>query len=156
MRKRIVCAALALCMLLGLCGCGAEEEAPPVAELGAAMLAADAGFPEMKTVESDASLFANVSDVDYGKVEAYYLAYSADGLADEIVLVRMKKNRDTAAMKESLEKHRDGRIRLYRNYKASEAARAEAGIVFVSGRDVALVISDARGAVRKAYEETRG
>jgi hypothetical protein len=162
-KRNLLALLLALLLLLTVSACSGDP-APAGADLGelqAAMLAADDSLPQMTSVSSSMDdgeeLFAYLSDLDYNKVSGYFLSYSADGLADEIAVVRMKEAADVSAMSDSLRAHVDGRIKLYENYQPDQVPRAEQALIFTSGNDVVLIISDGQAAVKTAYtQETAG
>ncbi|MBR6290446.1 MAG: DUF4358 domain-containing protein [Clostridia bacterium] len=158
--RKMVALTLAAVFVLCFVSCGKKEETEPMVsmyDLRVMMLAADETLPEMKSVSSsdeDAeSLFGYLSDVDYSKVEGYFLSYAAEGDSYEIAVVAMRDAGDVPAMKESVEKHVAGRIELYRNYKPEQVPRAEEASVTVSGRYVALVMCDRADAVLEAFKK---
>jgi len=175
MKKRYYAAAAAMLLALSLCGCGgdagsssaaetsaetsAAAETPyeyaEMAQLAADMAAADSTLPDMLTVtdaddKADVS-FASVSEMDYGKVAHYLLVYSSAGKADEICVIAVKDEADTEEAKNELQKHADARVRMYREYDASQAPRAERAVVFSEGRYAVLIICDNADAVEAAF-----
>ena len=66
-------------------------------------------LPEMlnaSSAEKDAEdKFSHISDMDYKKVDSYFVSYSSDGhKADEIVVIAVKDKADVDEAKESLTK----------------------------------------------------
>ena len=51
--------------------------------------------------------FKHISDLDYSKVDSYFVSYSEEGLADEIAVIAVKDPQDVKEAKESLDDHRD-------------------------------------------------
>ncbi len=157
--KKAIALILAAVFVLCAVSCGNKETEPTVSmyDLRVAMLGADEKLPEMISVSSsdeDAEkLFSYLSDADYSKVEGFFLSYAAEGGSYEIAVVALRDEGDVTAMKESIEKHVAGRIELYRNYKPDQVPRAEAAVVTVSGRYVALIMCDKEDAVREAFEK---
>jgi hypothetical protein len=133
----------------------APEKAVSMYDLRAAMCAADPTLPEMlyaSSSDSDpAKLFENISDVDYEKVESFFVAYAADGKAYEIAVVCAKDAADTSEIKTSLLRHVASRAETYRNYMPDQTKKAEDAEVFVSGRYAVLIMCDKKDEVRKAF-----
>lgn len=171
--KKSKIAGLAFAMILA-CGCGADrlqDATEPLTEteekarsevsmydLRVAMEAADDTLPDMmnaSSAEEDAgSNFAHVSDLDYEKVESYFVSYAAEGgKADEIVVIAVRNKDDVRAAEDSLKEHKTKRIRLLEQYEPAEVKRVEDGVVFTSGRYAVLIICDNSSAVRRAFEQ---
>ena len=89
---------LVLTMLVMCVGCGAKKNTSgsvSMYDLRTAMEAADPDLPEMlnaSSAEKDAEdKFSHISDMDYKKVDSYFVSYSSDGhKADEIVVIAVK------------------------------------------------------------------
>lgn len=154
--KRIAAFILALALCFSLCACGADKEIS-IYDLQKAMLSADGELPEMLTVSSsDADAekkFAYLSDMDYSKVEGYFLAYSADGTAYEIAVICLENSDDEAEAKASLQSHLQDRVNLYKTYEPTQASRAEDALIISRGSCVALIMCDNTDAVKSAFEE---
>lgn len=146
---------LAVVCLLGGCLEGAAKTVS-MYDLRVAMLEADDSFPEMLSVSDEdvdaEHLFSYVSDISYDKVEHFFLSYSKEGLADELVVVTAKNTDDLAEIKGALEAHKESRIKLYQQYLPKEQKRAEDGMIFTKGLYVVLIISDQTDAVKAAFE----
>lgn len=143
---------------LFLVGCVSKEEKKvSMYDLQKGILEADDTLPDMSTVNSSADnaedSFAYLSDMDYQKVDGYFLAYSSEGKADEIAVVCLKEEKDVAEAKESLEKHKAGRISLYKTYDPDQVDRAQAGEVFSQGPYVVLIISDGAEKAKEAFRQ---
>lgn len=157
MRKFLSRVLILLAMLT--CGCGSAPAAETVSmyDLCQTMEAADKSLPSMlyaSSVEEDAgSNFEHISDLDYSKVDSYFVSYSEDGLADEIAVIAVKDAADVKEAKESLEDHRQDRHKLLEQYEPEQVKRIDDGIVFTSGRYAVLVICDDTDAVKAAFEK---
>lgn len=145
------------------CGCaGGEATAETVSmyDLRVAMEEADESLPSMlnaSSAEEDAEEnFKHISDMDYEKVDSFFVSYSEDGLADEITVIAVKDAADVKAAKESLKSHRQDRRKLFEQYEPEQVKRIDDGIVFTSGRYAVLIICDDGGAVRAAFEKAVG
>lgn len=160
MKKRIAALLLALTVVF-LMGCGGEkkEEVKDVNfyDLRTAMLNATDKLPEMQTassVDDNASeLLAYVSDIDYEKVSNFFVSYSKEGLADEIVVISVKDEADAKEAKDSLQKHLEHRKNLFANYAIEQASRLDSAILKVSGRYVVLIIADEYSKIDKAFDD---
>ena len=168
--KRILLIALAVCLLLAGCRSKPEQarDAAPETETAAAapmvslydlrvaMLAAQPDLPQMLNVSSSdenaAELFAYLSDLDYDKVEGYFLSYAADGkTANEFAVVCLKDAADVPALEVSLRTHIKGRVELYRTYAPDQAEQAAAAELAVQDRYVALIMCADQAAVKAAF-----
>ena len=168
--KRILLFTLAAFLLLAGCHSKPEQasEATPESEstaaasmvsmydLRVAMLAAQPDLPAMLTVSSSdenaAGLFAYLSDLDYDKVEGYFLSYAADGkTANEFAVVCLKDATDLSDLEASLRAHIKGRVDLYKTYAPDQAEQAAAAELAVRGRYVALIMCADRAAVKAAF-----
>lgn len=155
--KRIFVLLLTICFTACLTACG--EAAPMVSmyDLQKKMLAAAGKLPEMSSVSSaseDADvLFRYLSDFDYGKVEGFFLAYSASGSAEEIAVVAVQDTADLADCRASLKAHMESRILLYKNYEPSEVSRVEDGLLFTEGRYAVMIICDGQEDVKTAFSD---
>ena len=154
--KRITALLLALVLCLALCACG-ESKDISVYDLQKSMLSADAKLPEMLTASSSDSdgekKFAYLSDVNYSKVDGFFLAYASDGMAYEIAVICLKNKADVPAAEASLREHLDGRINLYETYEPKQVQRAENALIVSRDRCVALIMCDDTNAVKAAFED---
>ena len=161
---------LLLAAVLILTGCGPkpqptepETSTEPVKpmvsmyDLRKAMEAAEPDLPEMLSVSSSdedaANLFAYLSDLDYEKVEGFFLSYAAQGEAYELAVVALKDPADLPALEASLRAHQQDRVLLYKNYAADQVAMAEAAKVVSRGRYGALVMCAHPEAVLEVFEK---
>lgn len=157
--RTITCKSMLLLLFIILClgACGSEKsETVSMYDLRKSMLQADESFPDMLSVsdeDTDAQdLFAYVSEVDYDKIEHFFLSYSSEGLADEIVVATAKNINDIEEIKESFEEHKKSRIKLYNQYMPKEQERAEQAVIFVKQQYVVLIIAQNSDAVKEAFE----
>ena len=153
---------LMLTMLVMCVGCGAKKNTSgsvSMYDLRTAMEAADPDLPEMlnaSSAEKDAEdKFSNISDMDYKKVDSYFVSYSSDGhKADEIVVIAVKDKADVDEAKESLTKHQQDRYNLLQSYEPKQVSRIQDGLVFTKGQYAVLIITSHNDDVRKASEDT--
>ena len=106
-------------MVLLVSGCGSKVSSDTVSmyDLRVAMEAADDSLPTMlnasSTEDSANENFAYFSDLEYDKVDSYFLSYSEDGSkADEIAVIAVKDPADVQEAKKSLEEHKEERYKL--------------------------------------------
>ena len=154
----ILAMALALC-LAACSGSGGGSSVDPVA-LGESMLAKCENLPDMDTVSSSdedgPELFQYVSDMDYGKVSGYYLAYASGGSAEEIAVIHVRDSADLAQARASLEAHLDNRLGIFRTYDPSQAAMVEDAKIVAVGDTAALFICANAEALSSAFREAMG
>ncbi len=156
MKKKL----LVLCTVFAcfLCGCQENKTTVSMYDLRQAMEAADSSFPEMlyaSSAEDDAEdLFTNISDLDYKKVDSFFVSYAKEGgKADEIAVIAVKDSADTEEAKKSLEAHKENRRKLLDQYEPEEVSRIKDGVIFTSGQYAVFIVSEKSDAVRKAFEE---
>lgn len=100
--KKGICLVSVLTLLIACAGCGSGKNAQNTVsmyDLRTAMEAADPDLPEMlnaSSTEKDAEdNFSHISDMEYKKVDSYFVSYSSDGhKADEIVVIAVKDKAD--------------------------------------------------------------
>lgn len=157
MRTRIISLLLLGCLSLGLCAC--QDTAPAAAldmdVLQTALLDAAPSLPEMYTrtggMKDAATDFAKFCALDYDKVADYLLLYSAEGKADEIVVIAVNDPAEVSLAEDSLREHWENRLKLYRQYSPAEVKRAEAGALFTQDQYAVLIICDEVQAVKDAF-----
>ena len=134
-----------------------EDKPVSMYDLRSAMCAADESLPAMlyaSSSDSDpADLFANISDVDYEKIDDFFVAYADDGKAYEIAVARAKDEADVNEIKDSFLAHVAERVNTYSYYMPDQKAKAEAAMVFTSGRYAVLIMCDNADAVKTAFDD---
>lgn len=161
--KKAACLMLAALMLLCCFGCGGDtgtDTSEPDVDLEAllqAMMEVDTTLPEMVTRSSSepdaADNFSYLSDLDYGKVEAYFYAFADAGTAEEIAVVKLKDKSDAAAMMESLHKHVEARQGTFEEYDPEQVPLTQDAVVLREGRYVTLIVSKKNGLVQKEFQK---
>ena len=159
MIKKVFCTMIAMLLCLTIASCGnesSEVDSVSLYSLQTSMLEADKDLPEMTSVSSSndnaEDLFAFLSDFDYKKVEGFFLAYSSEGLADEIAVVRLKNKSDVSDMLKTLEDHVEGRKNLYASYQPDQVSRVENALIFDKGNYVVLIISKNQNSIKTSFE----
>lgn len=163
--KKLLCLLLAALLLLAGCSkpgtpteseTGAPKSMVSMYDLRKAMLDAQPGLPEMTAVSSSdenaGALFSYLSELDYEKVEGYFLAYSSDGkTANEFAVVCLKDPADLPALEATLKAHIQGRVNLYKSYAPELVEQASAAEIVTEGRYAALIMCEDRAAVKNAF-----
>lgn len=157
MIKRMVCALCAVMLSLSLCACGEKTKSIDMQALENSMVSADKSLPEMKVSgswdENAEKAFSYISDLEYNKIHGFFLAYAADGMAYEIAVVQLKDKSDASAMADSLRKHVQSRVQMYKTYEPEQVQRAESAVVKNDGDCVLLIMSDAPQNAETAFKE---
>ena len=150
---------LAALSLLAMCACAGGEDAGPdldPADMARAMMDVDTTLPEMVQRSSrdadGADSFTHLSDLDYGKVEAYFYACADAGTAEEIAVVKLKDKGDAAALMESLHDHIKARQGTFEEYNPEQLPLTEDAVVTREGRYVTLIVSKKSGLVQKEFQ----
>lgn len=155
--KKFLMILCSICILF-LCGCQQKNDTVSMYDLRQKMEAADSSFPEMLNASSEdkeaEDLFLNISDLDYKKVDSFFVSYAAEGgKADEIAVIAVKDTADTDEAKKSLEAHKESRRKLLDQYEPEEVSRIEDGVIFTSGQYAVFIVSEHAADVRRAFEE---
>ena len=159
MKNKIKAGLLAVCMLAVVfaAGCGGSSDTVSMYDLRTAMEAADDTLGEMLSADSNEEdaedLFAYISDMDYGKVDKFFVSYSNEGSADEIAVIALKDASDASAAEKSLKDHVQDRINVFSQYAPEEVKKAENAITFKDGKYAVLIICDKQDEVKKAFTD---
>ena len=146
----------ALCMTS--CSGGGNSDVS-MYDLSKAMLASSDRFRDMSYVSSEDKdakrLLKNVSDIDYSKVDKFFISYATNGSknADEIVVIQLKSKKDVSEAKASLEKHLETRKSLYATYMPSQSPKILRGRIIAYNNIVCLIVADDTDSVEKAFYE---
>lgn len=140
-------------------GCGKNDkqfkDTVSMYDLRTSMLEACKDFPDMLCVSDEDDKaednFSYVSDMEYDKVEHYFLGYSKEGKADEIVVLALNSGDDVDDAKKTLEDHRDSRVKLLEQYEPEETARVKDAMIFTEQQYAVMIISNDNDAVKKAF-----
>jgi hypothetical protein len=126
-------------------------------EMKQKMLSADSDLPEMSCVygsDPNASdLFAYLAIFDYENVEDYFFAYAANGTAEEVAVVKLKRSKDAGALKKALEKHVKSRVSQFETYDPAQVELAKSAKVEIAGNYVALITCKNQKEVKKAFTD---
>lgn len=159
MMKKFLLPLLAAVTLL-LVACDTNKETVDMDALRQSMSNAATDAPEMLCLtdaDPDArELFAHWVDLDYDKVEHFFLLYAADGNADEIAVILLRRAGDTAEAQRFLREHLTDRAHLYEQYRPDQLRRVEQAEVFTRGRCAVLILCDRQEAVKAAFARAVG
>ena len=158
--KKTLAVVLLLCVaILSFYACGNTTTANvSMYDLSRAMLSATQ-FGDMTYVSSSddnaKDLFTYLSDLDYEKVGAFFLAYAKDGKgnADELAVIQVKNKDDLDAAVKSLKAHLEKRVNLYKTYDPTQSEKISRGEVMVQNGLAVLIVSDDNAAVERACAE---
>ena len=162
MKNKLKAGLLAVCMLAAVfaAGCGGSSDTVSMYDLRTAMEAADDTLGEMLSADSNSEdaedLFAYISDMDYSKVDKFFVSYSNEGSADEIAVIALKNASDTSDAEKSLKDHVQDRINVFSQYAPEEVKKAENAITFKDGKYAVLIICDKQDEVKKAFTDFIG
>ena len=158
--RYILAAVLTVGLLFMMTACGGGDSATtlkdvPSADLAKAMSEAESSLPDMETLtEEDPEpeiILTSVSDIEFDKVEGFFICYSKEGKADEIVVLKMKDAADAAEAETSLNTHKEKRSSMYATYDPSQVSRVDNGIVFSEGQYAVLIVTDHPTDVQAAF-----
>ena len=157
--KKLVVPLLAAATLL-LAACDASKESVNMDALRQSMADAATSAPEMLCLtdaDPDArELFSHWIDLDYSKVEHFFLLYAADGNADEIAVILLRRAGDTAEARRFLQEHLTDRAHLYKQYRPDQLRRVEQAEVFTRERCAVLILCEEQDAVKAAFARSLG
>ncbi len=140
-------------------GCGSSDTVS-MYELRTAMEAADDTLGEMLSADSNSEdaedLFAYISDMDYSKVDKFFVSYSNEGNADEIAVIALKNASDAQEAENSLKEHVKDRINVFSQYAPEQVKKAENAITFTDSKYAVLIICDNQDKVKKAFVDFVG
>ena len=151
----IILSAVLFCGILT--ACGDETEEISMFDLNQALVGFTAEPDNMKYASSSDSnpeeLLAHVSNIDYGKVKAFFITYATNGTgnADEIVAIQVKKKSDLNQAADSLRSHLETRKTLYAAYDKSQLPKLEKAKVFTRGTLAILMVSDNSDKMEAAF-----
>ena len=154
--KKIIIGIISLVLVLSMAACSSVTESADVNAIGKSVVKAAGKLPEMLTVSSDSddaeTLFKSISDMDYSKIDGFYLSYSADGTAYEIAVVEAKDESDIKELEKSLSAHLTSRINLYKAYSPKQTAQAEKAEIVTSGKLCAMIMCEDTASAVKAFK----
>lgn len=162
LNKKIISALLAIVIAFSLTACSSNQAKEiSLYDLNKAMSEV-ADFSEMKYASSSddnaEEVFKNISDMDYSKVDGYFINYAVNGTgnADEIACIRVKNKGDLSLAVQSLNAHLQRRIGLYSTYDKSQVDKLNNAIATSYGNVAVLIVGDNSKAMEKAFNEFMG
>ena len=163
MKKRfLIPVAVIVILIVGcLCACSGKTEKSAVSmyDLKEAMANATDKFSDMTYASNEDpnpdEIFENISSMDYGKVESFFIYYATNGTgnADEIAVIQVKKADDVTEARKELESHISKRQALYSTYDKSQLTKLDSAKVEIEGNCVALIVGDDMNKIAKAFHD---
>lgn len=148
-RAAAIIMAAALCMIITVMfyGCASDRAGAGCREILDACrnIAPEGSFDTMACYGEDIydDSFDNLYGIQYEDISDGAILYTEEGgLADEISIVRMKKNEDISIAKQKLQDRIESRRKTFAGYKPEEVRKLDNAIVMVQGNYTALIISD--------------
>lgn len=153
----VILIAVSLFMLVSGCVPKKKNETVSMFDLSQAMLAVHkdpSGMAYASSADDDpAGKLAYVSDIEYEKVESFFISYAKDGKgnSDEIVVIAVKDEADASQAVESLKAHIRKRISLYSTYDPDQVKTLEQAEVFSYEQYAVLVVAENGSEIVKAF-----
>lgn len=158
---RVVSVLLVLVLLVAA-GCGSskggeEQKSISMYDLNKAMMAA-ASFPEMRNAsdtDKDAQdSFSYLSEMDYEKIQHFFLSYaSTDGDTEEVAVIQVKDEQDLEEAVKSLEDHLESRIKLFGQYEPKKVQELKEGEVFSDGLYAVLIVHKDKDKIKAEFKK---
>ncbi len=132
------------------------EKDRPLEELLTSIQSCDTSLPKLTQISSQDKQpelnFRYLSDADYTMIHSYLYAYSMEGTAEEIAVIKLNDKNDAAAGMDSLHKHIEDRKGTFQEYAPEQVALMEKAVVTRNGRYIALIICSKSGLAQKAFQ----
>lgn len=158
--RKMTAAILSAVLLCGLfVSCGDDAEEISMYDLNKALVGFTSEPDNMKYASNSdpnpQDLLAHVSNIDYSKVNAFFISYAADGTgnADEIVAIQVKKKSDLNEAAATLKTHLETRKTLYAAYDKSQLPKLEKSKVFTRGTLAILMVADDSDKMEAAFND---
>ena len=164
MKKRLLIPVVFIIAFVAVafCSCsgkGGNTAKVSMYDLKTAMANATDKFDDMTYASSEdadkESIFANISEMDYSKVDSFFIYYATNGTgnADEIAVIQVKNSSDVTAARQSLEAHLAKRKSLYSTYDKTQLKKLDGAKVVTDGNCAALIVGDEAGKISEAFYE---
>ncbi len=106
----------------------------------------DLGLPSMLRVdkkdEDAETIFGAVLDIPYDRVEDFVYLYSEEGLADEILLVKLNTTEGVLDIKSQMEERISDRRSTFEAYNPAEVKKCDGAKVNIKGNFAAMIICE--------------
>lgn len=156
--KKITALILSAVLFCGVfTACGEKSEEISMYDLNQALVQYTGDPGDMKYASSNdanpSDLLSHVSNIDYGKVKAFFICYASNGTgnADEIVAIQVKKKSDLNEAAASLRNHLDTRKTLYETYDRTQLPKLEKARVLTRGTLAILMVADDTDKMETAF-----
>ena len=159
MRKKLIALlSIVLAAACVFCSCSKQNgQEISMYDLKTAMAGATNRFDDMTYASSEdedaSSIFTNISDMSYSKVEGFFVYYATNGTgnADEIAVIQVKNSGDLTQARESLEAHLQKRKSLYSTYDKSQLKKLDAARIATASNCAALIVGDEADKISDAF-----
>ena len=94
------------------------------------------------TTDEGKNAFSYVTEMDLDEIKDFVFAYSADGKADEIVVMQVKDSSNISTAKKDLEERLETRKSTFSVYNAEEGTKFSAATVVTKGNYLMLIIGN--------------
>ena len=152
----IFCCALIFVLLFSGCMKNNKNADVDLESLREQLICASA-LPEMLSVNSSSADAENnltsISDIEYDKVDEYFIDYSSTGSAYEIAVIKLKSEDDVQQLESDLQEHVENRVKQYKYYMPDQVENAENAVVATSGKYVCLIMCDDTFALKSVFEK---
>ena len=157
--KKFLLILLALTFVLfTACSKGGDEKIDvSMSELSKAMVGASEKLEKMSYSSSEDEnanrLLGGVCEIDYEKVNSFFISYSKNGSknADKIAVILLNDAKDADEAKTLLENHLTYQKSLYATYAPEESSKLNAAKVFSFKNAAVLIIADDAEAIETAF-----
>lgn len=149
--KKMICAILAICMMLGLAACGGQEEKTVSVDTAALYESFEQYLPEM-FYPDDATLL-NFLGIHAEDCVQYKVAICAEGLrADEVWLIEAKDDAALQTLTDLANARIQSKLDETESYAPDQFLIVQQAQVLTNGRYLALFISPDVDALKAGFE----
>lgn len=145
--KLYIACVLMVSVLLAGCGDSKEKEGKYTSKEIYDKVAASVTDMENMTVvdnttDEGKNAFSYVTEMDLDEIKDFVFAYSADGKADEIVVMQVKDSSNISTAKKDLEERLETRKSTFSVYNAEEGTKFSGATVVTKGNYLMLIIGN--------------
>lgn len=149
--RQLLCASIALMMMLLLAGCTPKKDDVPLAQMYQQMEKTGV-LPEMLPLDEEEAY--DLIGLEYSQYTEQVVMISQDGLlADEVILLRAKDKASADATYQLLESRMDAKAREARDYSPEQYAIIKDGILRQDGQTLVLLVSPRVNELNDIYNQ---